>query len=130
MSDDSEQRVAELEARLAALAEEVAALRARGAAGGRASSLKRDVTCPACGGQRVLHAAEILDRGSSGRERLALMQPSAWSERGVGEFEAYVCMACGFSELYIKNVHELPLGDSRLRVIEGGGGAAGSTPYR
>jgi ribosomal protein S27AE len=70
-------------------------------------SLKGNGQCPRCESKSVAFAESILDRSDSGRERLAVIQPSFWSGKTKGEFYAYICGACGYVEWYVKKPDEL-----------------------
>jgi DNA-directed RNA polymerase subunit RPC12/RpoP/Zn ribbon nucleic-acid-binding protein len=122
MSTDEGERagIATLEAAVASLLRRVEALEAEVAAtrGRREASMRTDARCPACGARKILHAREVLDRSESGRSRLALAQPSIWRERGVGEFEVYVCVACGLCEWRVKDLLGLEIDNERFRLLE------------
>jgi hypothetical protein len=65
-------------------------------------SMREDHICPRCEHPEVAHASSILDRSESGREELAVIQPSIWSSKSEGKFEIFVCRSCGFVEWYVK----------------------------
>lgn len=113
-------RLAALDAALERLQQDLADLRADVAAlRSRAGpSLAGDHRCPACGCRKVLYARNVLDRSEGGRSKLALAQPSIWREKGVGEFEVYVCTGCGLCEWHVKDLAAVPIDGERFRVIE------------
>lgn len=115
---------------LAELRQEVARLRGelRAASGRVALTMKAQRRCPGCGGRTLLHASRVLDRSDAGREALALAQPSAWFSRGVGEFEVYVCRACGLCEWYVKDLEALEEHKDLFTLIEAPKSENG--PYR
>ena len=52
---------------------------------------------------------------------MAVCQPSVWSGRTEGEFEVYICNACGFAEWYVKDPKQLGKHDKsreNLRFLE------------
>lgn len=83
--------------------------------------------CPACGGREIYHTDTVLDRDNSGRTKMALLQPSVWRSRGAGEFEAYVCAACGKVEWYVKDPADLA---EHLEPLPALGGDPENPPYR
>ncbi len=93
----------------------------------RPASMRAEVRCPACGCRKILHVTEVLDGSGTGRERLALAQPSAWSARRVGELEAFVCTSCRLVEWYVKDLAGVVVDGERVRLLDGD--AAGG-PYR
>lgn len=104
-----EQRDAELvrlAQAMAALTREVEALQAAEHRR-REPTMRNEARCPSCGGRRLIHASEVLDRDSGGRNEMALAQPSLWSAVGVGKLETFVCATCGLCEWWVKDVSEL-----------------------
>jgi len=133
MSSDGEKE------RFAALAGEVAELRAeleslrtqvRAARERIDLTMRGQTVCPACGCRKILHAREVLDRGDGDmRQKLALAKPSFWRSKVVGEFEVYLCTACGLVEWYAKDLHEVEVDGKVFRILEGNEpGSEG--PYR
>lgn len=126
------ERLAALAAEVATLRESLESLQAQvAAARDRIDLTMRGQTrCPACGCRRIMHAREVLDRGDGDmRQKLALAKPSAWRSKVVGEFEVYLCTACGLVEWYAKDVHEVEVDGDVYRILEGGG-LDGDGPYR
>ncbi len=63
--------------------------------------------CPKCDHREVLHIPEPRD---SNTDRMAIGgQLSVWTRATNGALEAYVCMRCGFTELYVRDVRALDL---------------------
>jgi hypothetical protein len=92
-------------------------------------TMRKRLVCPACGGRKFVHAVEILDRGDGGRYSMAVLQPSVWRSKGLGEFEVFICLACGLAEWYVREPEELEDAGEHLRVVDGslpGGGG----PFR
>ncbi|MBP6630904.1 MAG: hypothetical protein KBG28_25525 [Kofleriaceae bacterium] len=132
MSDPSAAELAALRAELVALREEVARLHddLRGARQRIDLTLRGQLRCPACGGRKIAHAPQVLDRADSAtRAALALYQPSWWSSKVVGELEAYACVACGLVEWWVREPGALAEHDKYLRILDGAEPGAGG-PYR
>lgn len=117
-------QVAALERRIDELRAE---LRART---GAARTMRQSLTCPACGVRRILHASQVLDRGDGDMAKpMAIVKPSFWRSRVLGELEAFLCTGCGLVEWYAKDVRALaesPAIDGQsLRILEADGGETG-----
>jgi len=115
-------KLEEMAAEVASLRKAVETLRAQvGAARDRIDlSMRGQTRCPACGCWRILHARQILDRGDGDqRQKLALVKPSFWRSKVVGEFEAYLCTECGLVEWYAKDLHEVEVDGEIFRILEG-----------
>jgi hypothetical protein len=89
--------------------------------------MRAQLRCPGCGCRKILHVTEILDSTATGRERLALAQPSRWSGRRVGELEALVCTECRLIEWYAKDLEGLEVDGEKVRLLDG---EAAAGPYR
>ena len=104
--------------------------------------MKEHERCPKCSSRKiyVVRAVSLL---SEGHEVVALpvALASHWMESGLaggstkilkgGEFEAWVCAKCGFTEWYAQKVHQLErLAEhtSAVRIIDHGPAEGG--PYR
>lgn len=105
--------VAALQTRLDALEGQIRSTTHRGA-----GTMRGDTRCPACGGRRILHAAQVLDRGDGGRYPMAIVQPSAWRGKVKGEFELCVCTRCGACEWYARDAAEIEPDGTCFRVFE------------
>ena len=74
--------------------------------------MRTTLRCPKCDCREILHIKEIQDKDQIKRGAVLSIQgrrPS-WvfgSFENVGVIEAYVCSACGFTELYTKKPEEL-----------------------
>jgi DNA-directed RNA polymerase subunit RPC12/RpoP len=120
------------EAALERLAREVDDLRReiRWARGQIDLSMKGQTRCPACGGRKILHATEVLDRGDGDfRQKMALAKPSIWRSRVVGQFQVYICAACGLVEWYAPNLEGLEVDGKVFQMLDGGADPQGG-PYR
>ncbi len=121
-AETDDDRVEVLAAEVARLRESMKTLQAQvAAARDRIDLTMRGQTrCPACGCRRIMHAREVLDRGDGDmRQKLALAKPSYWRAKVVGEFEVYLCTACGLVEWYAKDLHEVKVDGKIFRIIEG-----------
>ena len=126
MADD-QQLLRELEA----LRAEVAQLRAQldTARLALTPTMRARLRCPACGSARLAHAKQVLDRGDGdARKVMALNQPSWWSDKLVGELEAFACTACGLVEWYVKDPKGLREVKGQLTILDGETPESG--PYR
>lgn len=116
---------------LAALRAEVAQLRAQldNARLHRAPTMRARLRCPACGHGRIAHAKQVLDRGDGdARKAMALNQPRWWSDKLVGELEAFACTGCGLVEWFVKDPGGLREVKSQLEILDGETPETG--PYR
>lgn len=121
----------ELVRELAMLRAEVAEFRAQleTARLHQAPTMRARLRCPACGSARLAHATHVLDRGDGDtRKPMALNQPSWWSDRLVGELEAFACRDCGLVEWYVKDPGGLREVKGQLQLLDGE--AADVGPYR
>jgi hypothetical protein len=57
--------------------------------------------CPKCEHREVLYVPRLRD---SDYNVMAVDRVSVWTAEVVGEFEAYVCLGCGYAEMYVKDV--------------------------
>lgn len=89
--------VAALRAEVEALRARVASLEIELAGWRRAPSMAQSGCCPACGGGKLLRAAQVDD---SNRAALGFHRPSMWSTRVEGKLSAFVCATCGVIEWY------------------------------
>lgn len=99
-------RMAELEARLGALDEQLAEMRAK-----RRGSMREDARCPACGGGELIHVKRATQVTDTAVVPLGLDHKQTW--RGVktgGTFEYYVCRGCRLVETYATALDELLAG--------------------
>ena len=116
---------------LAELRAEVAQLRAQldAAKLHAAPTMRSRLRCPACGNARLAHAKQVLDRGDGdARKVMALNQPSWWSDKLVGELEAFACTQCGLVEWYVKDPAALREVKGQLTILDGETPESG--PYR
>ena len=113
---------AALRAELAALREELVQLKAQldSARLHHAPTMRTRLRCPACGNARIAHATQVLDRGDGdARKVMALSQPSWWSDKLVGEVEAFACCSCGWLEWYVKDPGGLREVKGQLQILDG-----------
>ena len=70
-------------------------------------------TCPKCSGNVIIQGVRILDRGhgnvASDLSLAVYSNPAAWVFKGEvkAPLFAYVCGACGYTELYATNLDAL-----------------------
>jgi predicted nucleic-acid-binding Zn-ribbon protein len=63
--------------------------------------------CPKCDHGEVLHVPEPRD---TNLDRMAIGADQGWySITPIGQLEAYVCMKCGYTELYVRDVGAIDL---------------------
>ena len=63
--------------------------------------------CPKCSATEVLHIPRVRD---SQQGTICIHTEQGWVDnRLYGRLEAYVCGACGFTELYAVNPSEIPI---------------------
>jgi hypothetical protein len=94
-----------------------------------APTMRARTKCPSCGVTRIAHARHVLDRGDGdARKVMALNQPSWWSDKLVGELEAYACTGCGLVEWYVKDPGTLREVKNQITILDGGTPETG--PYR
>jgi hypothetical protein len=104
--------------------------------------MKRSGLCPKCSGARLLHVTQVADTtgemgeyvgaplktgamaSSSKAWRLARVPNSPDSQSlfrpdgyAAGLVEAYVCRACGFTELYTRDPESIPVDGTVIRAI-------------
>jgi hypothetical protein len=92
-------------------------------------TMRARLRCPACGTARLAHAKHVLDRGDGdARKVMALNQPSWWSDKLVGELEAFACTSCGLVEWYVKDPGGLREVKGQITILDGETPEAG--PYR
>jgi DNA-directed RNA polymerase subunit RPC12/RpoP len=111
----------------------------------------RKGTCPRCSHNRVIHLTQVADRvGDLGRVRMRdgdgslpdvgqfyplrlarVRNPeAAWFDsevQAIGVVQAYACRNCGYTELYTKSVHLIPIDNETAFEIVGPEPAG---PYR
>jgi DNA-directed RNA polymerase subunit RPC12/RpoP len=124
----NERELRDLTARVSALGESLTEFRAlvlglrqelHGAKARLDLTMRGQLRCPACGCRVIVRSPQVLDRSDSGRTNMALVQPSVWSTRGLGELVAYVCSECGLVEWYVKDPQELLKNKKHFEVFEG-----------
>lgn len=121
----------ELRAELAALAHRVETLQAQldAARLHHPPTMRARMRCPVCGVARIAHARQVLDRNEGGSKKtMALNQPKWWSEKVIGELEAFVCTGCGLVEWYVKDPGSLRDVRDKLTIIDAETPSA--DPYR
>lgn len=113
---------------LRALAERLAA-QLEAARLGHSPTMRARLRCPACGTSRIAHTKHVLDRGDGdARKVMALSQPSWWSDKLVGELEAFACTGCGLVEWYVRDPGALREVKGQLTILDGETPESG--PYR
>jgi hypothetical protein len=82
-------------------------------------------TCPKCQGLEILFFPQLADRDDRDQVRaLALhIQEYDWKEdTEYGKLQAYVCRACGFTELYAIDAAAIPIDKKKvpgLKLLRG-----------
>jgi len=70
--------------------------------------MKNSGTCPKCQERRIFHSGCVMDRGEGNEAQcLTIMRSDAIEARELGRFEVYVCLGCGYSELFVEDPSEL-----------------------
>jgi predicted nucleic-acid-binding Zn-ribbon protein len=67
--------------------------------------------CPKCKNEEILFLPQIADRDDENNVRplVAHVVHYDWrDDMEVGKLQAYVCMACGYTELYTTEVKQIP----------------------
>ena len=68
-------------------------------------------TCPKCKHEEVLFLPQIADRDDANNVRPLVAHVVHFDWRDdveVGKLQAYVCMSCGYTELYTNEVRAIP----------------------
>jgi hypothetical protein len=101
--------------------------------------MRRTHTCPKCQCDRILHLARIDQQvdpyGRIEPWHIARVPqpiegfPLPGGEPVVaGQIQAYICRACGFTELYTRDPEGIPVDGTLVRELVGGSDRSG--PYR
>jgi len=71
--------------------------------------MRKTFECPKCEHKKIWRIERILERTERGVSALGVAQhKSVWSGYSpVGHFEAWICDACGYSELYAQDFNTL-----------------------
>jgi ribosomal protein S27AE len=95
--------------------------------------MKSKATCPKCGSARIIQQVHVMDRSDSGAGSLSLRRGA----RALGGWlklprsfplDAWVCGACGYTELYVREPAELLAADQAISQPPAGiAGAPGPT---
>jgi len=132
MTPANRQRLVQRFVELRALENEIGALRDMILAARRrfASSMRKAMSCPACGSATILEAQFVLDRGDADSPKpLALQKPSVWRQATVGNFAALVCQDCGFVEWSVPDREGVTEG-ADIRRLDASSLDGAPTPYR
>jgi ADP-ribose pyrophosphatase YjhB (NUDIX family)/predicted nucleic-acid-binding Zn-ribbon protein len=84
---------------------------ARGALVVRSPSMRSTHVCPKCQNTEILFLPQLADRDDENQVRplVAHVVHFDWREDiEVGKIQAYVCLACGYTELYTNEVGKIP----------------------
>jgi predicted nucleic-acid-binding Zn-ribbon protein len=67
--------------------------------------------CPKCSHQEILFVPRVADRDDRDNVRPLVLhvQHYDWKDEEVGTLQAYVCRACGYTELYTAQASALPV---------------------
>jgi hypothetical protein len=127
--DDAAARLAALEKQVQSLRAELAGVLEQLEHHRRTDlSMRGQHRCPACGARKILHARRIVDRDSGTTQPLAVTTVGFFAPKPRGQFECYICVACGLVEWHVKDPSEIDIDDDVFRVEEIDEGHAG--PYR
>jgi predicted nucleic-acid-binding Zn-ribbon protein len=65
--------------------------------------------CPKCGHREILFVPRVADRDDDDKVRPLVLHVTHldWKDIEVGAIQAYVCRACGFTELYTAHADAL-----------------------
>jgi predicted nucleic-acid-binding Zn-ribbon protein len=67
--------------------------------------------CPKCSHNRIAHVPTIKD---ADHDRMTVGPLSVWTGETTGDFEAWICLGCGYTEFYVKRPEAL-----RIDQLEG-----------
>jgi predicted nucleic-acid-binding Zn-ribbon protein len=62
--------------------------------------------CPKCSHNKVAHVPTIRDTDC---DRMTLGRVSVWTGETTGDLEAWICMRCGYTELYVSRPEALQI---------------------
>jgi predicted nucleic-acid-binding Zn-ribbon protein len=73
--------------------------------------MRSSLTCPKCRHDEILFVPRIADRDDRDNVRPMVLHVTHldWKDVEVGTLQAYVCRACGYTELYTENAGALPV---------------------
>ncbi len=78
----------------------------------RVAAMRTAHRCPKCNHDEILFIPQIADRDDADKIRPLVVHVVEYGWRDDAEFghiQAYVCRACGFTELYTKEAKALPV---------------------
>ncbi len=62
--------------------------------------MRTTLRCPKCQGRKIIHVPVVRDNGYN---RLMIeYRMGFFGDQEYGEFESYICRACGYAEMYVK----------------------------
>jgi hypothetical protein len=129
MADDTDQRIAVLEAALAEVRLELHRLREPR----RTGSMHQTHQCPVCGGTRLLHFRKIQEMTHGGMVDLSLQKEfSTWwgIKHAAGALEAYACRNCRLIEWHAVSLDAVKADGNAVVEIESGERPMDPAPYR
>ncbi len=89
--------------------------------------MRSKLRCPKCECKQIMHVPVVRDNGFN--RLMVECRTSFFGDQEYGEYEAYICRACGYAELYVKGVQGI-----RIEQVDGAtlidGEKEHSTPYR
>ena len=110
--------------------------------------MRKTHRCPKCDHDRVLHVAQVADRTGATRKALDADHPTfddgtfhpwriarVWNpEQGffdgpdaaAGLVEAFICRACGYTELYTRGIEQLEPDGEYVRELRATGPSSGT----
>jgi hypothetical protein len=67
--------------------------------------------CPKCNGREILFVPRVADRDDRDTVRPLVLHVTHldWKDIEVGALRAYVCRACGYTELYTEHPEAIPI---------------------
>ncbi len=70
--------------------------------------MRESLRCPKCGHNEIVHVPSVFD---SHHDQLTLDIRQGWwtVPTPIGAFHAYICRRCGFVELYVPDIANVPL---------------------
>jgi len=74
--------------------------------------MRKSLICPKCNGNEILFFPAIADRDDRDivRPLVIHVQHFSWKDdTEAGKIQAYICKACGFTELYTADIDKIPV---------------------
>lgn len=118
--------------RIASLEVIIAELRAQLDRPPRRDSMRQTLTCPCCGGGRILGVKQVKEYTHGGLTPLALGNKTTWFADGSGDpLQAYVCRGCRYVEWHVASLDKLvPDGENVIEMVRPEQPLPQDAPYR